>query len=301
MKGLLVTQPFGAKLFTLFLLVLLGALLFTFLGIALAISAYGFSYEEIQDALVNFNKPGSVEVLRLVQGFATIGTFLLPALVAAHLYSLNAQAFLAVDRFPQPQWLVLLLMVGIAYSGGFLSDALYQLSTAINWPESLAWFSTYLEAGQADMNERYQVFLNMPNFLAFSKVLLVMALLPAVAEEAFFRGVLQPLLRQRLGAHGSVIVTALVFALLHQQALAFLSIFALGVILGYLREWSNSLWVPTITHFINNGSVVVLVYFFGLEYMNDSVGPQTLLILTMLVGLGVCLWLFKRFVKPASA
>ncbi|MGB0978613.1 MAG: hypothetical protein ACPGVV_04415, partial [Croceimicrobium sp.] len=39
-------------------------------------------------------------------------------------------------------------------------------------------------------------------------------------------------------------------------------------LLGYLREWSDSIWPSTILHFLNNASIVVLVYFFDYDYQN---------------------------------
>ena len=36
--------------------------------------------------------------------------------------------------------------------------------------------------------------------------------------------------------------------------------FALGVLLGYLFYWSNSLWLPILAHFVNNVQAVIFSY-----------------------------------------
>jgi membrane protease YdiL (CAAX protease family) len=299
-RGILAPSSLGVKLSSLLLLVLVGAILFTALGMGIAASAYGLDYAQIETALTDMQSPNAAEVLRLVQGFATIGTFLVPALVAAFLFSPQPQAFLRVSSYPKPAVLATGLLVVISFAGGFLSDFLYQLSVSIPWPESWGNVEQYILESQAEMNERYRFFLDMPNFLVFTRVLVVMALLPAVAEEALFRGVLQPLLRQKMGLHASVWLTALAFALLHQQALAFLSILVLGAVLGYLKAWSGSLWVSTLAHFINNGSIVVWVYFSGGSYLEESEPSSLLYSGLMLATLAVSLGAFKKWVHPTN-
>jgi hypothetical protein len=138
------------------------------------------------------------------------------------------------------------------------------------WPESLDWLESYFAQTEDLMTQQYESLLQMGSFTEFLQVLTVMALLPAVAEEAMFRGVLQPLLVKGSGKHFGIVLTSLIFALLHQQFQVLLAIFVLGLVLGYLREWTKSLWVPTLVHFVNNGSIVVMVYFFNLDYSDPQ-------------------------------
>jgi membrane protease YdiL (CAAX protease family) len=74
-------------------------------------------------------------------------------------------------------------------------------------------------------------------------------------EELFIRGFLFiGFARSRLGPAGAVILTTLVWALLHiQYGLYEISIiFALGIILGVVRHKTGSLWAPIIIHALNN-------------------------------------------------
>lgn len=87
---------------------------------------------------------------------------------------------------------------------------------------------------------------------------IVVALLPAVCEELFFRGALMPLLRRSSGSWKvAVVVTAVIFSAVHMDPSGFLTRTVMGVILGVLLVVSRSLWVPIAFHFANNALVVV--------------------------------------------
>ena len=87
--------------------------------------------------------------------------------------------------------------------------------------------------------------------------LLVVALVPAVCEELFFRGALQRSLQRLLPGHGAVWLTGLLFSLLHFQPYGFVPRLLLGVVLGYLAWGSGRLLPAMAAHFANNAMVVV--------------------------------------------
>ena len=71
-------------------------------------------------------------------------------------------------------------------------------------------------------------------------------------EEVIFRGLLQSALVSRLGAGRGVILTALLFALLHGLA-SFVPVLALALLLGELRQRTGSLWASYAVHLFHNG------------------------------------------------
>ena len=97
--------------------------------------------------------------------------------------------------------------------------------------------------------------------------LVMVALVPAVCEELFFRAGVQNLLQRwwshedgrSVGTHLAVWVTAIIFSLGHGEIFAFMPRFLMGLLLGYLYIYSGSLMVNMIAHFFNN-AMVVLVY-----------------------------------------
>lgn len=92
---------------------------------------------------------------------------------------------------------------------------------------------------------------------ADSKPLLWLAIIIAAPlfEELLFRGFLfQGLRRSALGGSGAVVLTAAIWALIHQQYdfLGMFSIFAIGILLGLARWRSGSLLLPFAMHVMTN-------------------------------------------------
>jgi sodium transport system permease protein len=87
--------------------------------------------------------------------------------------------------------------------------------------------------------------------------LLAFALVPALAEELLFRGVLYGALRGKLGAWPAVALSALAFSAYHASPSHLLPALLGGLLLGAVRSLSFAL-VPAIAfHFANNAAVVV--------------------------------------------
>lgn len=79
-------------------------------------------------------------------------------------------------------------------------------------------------------------------------------------EELFFRGFLFVGLRaSRLGVIATVILTSILWAVLHLQYNLFGigQILVMGLVLGTVRHKTNSLWSPLIIHFLWNGAAML--------------------------------------------
>jgi membrane protease YdiL (CAAX protease family) len=71
-------------------------------------------------------------------------------------------------------------------------------------------------------------------------------------EEIIFRGFLYPAIKERFTVPISIFITSLIFSLFHHEIFVFLGIFALSLILTYLFEKTQNLWVVIGLHFANN-------------------------------------------------
>ncbi len=260
----------GMQFLMIIFLAVLGLTVFSLLGFLLIPLIYSVSLNDLLDASQN-GEGFSSQVLKFLQGLSSIGLFLVPALFAAHLFALNGAKYLRIDRFPK-KWLpVLFLLVVITLSGNVLSDLLYRISKSMPWPESLAFLEEIIARSESSMTKQVQQFLVMNTPYDFVQMFFIMAVLPAVCEEAMFRGALQPvLIKLTKNTHFGILFTAFLFGLMHMQFYTFLSIFVLGVVLGYVRQWTNSLWPAMIIHLINNGSIVVAVYFYNINYLSAN-------------------------------
>ena len=106
--------------------------------------------------------------------------------------------------------------------------------------------------------------------------LLVVALIPAVCEEAFFRVGIQNLLERWLrgkqsptsdlrlptspATHLAIWLTAIIFSLGHGEVFAFMPRLVMGATLGYLYVYGGSVLPNMLAHFVNNALVVVLYW-----------------------------------------
>ncbi len=80
------------------------------------------------------------------------------------------------------------------------------------------------------------------------------------AEELFFRGVLYLWLRQRFGFWPAMLVSSILFGILHGEISVGVAAAVLGMVLAWTYEKSHSLWTPVIIHVLNNAAKILLLY-----------------------------------------
>lgn len=194
-------------------------------------------------------------VFRWSQGISNLLGFFLPALILPLLFREKIRSFLALTF---PGWSKIIESVLL------LAVSIPMLTGLIAWNEGFE-FPTYFKAA-ADtfreletLNNRiYEQILRMENSMDLFTCILVMAVIPALGEEWFFRGVLYKIFQQWTGkAAFSVLLSALIFTLIHVQIFKFVPMLLLGLLLGALRWWSGSIWPSVVVHFINNLMAVV--------------------------------------------
>ena len=102
--------------------------------------------------------------------------------------------------------------------------------------------------------------------LALAFVSLV--ILPPIAEEIMFRGFFYGTLRKYLSSWPAIIITSAAFASLHLFGAAsggllwsaFVDVFALSIILCYLREQNGTIWACMGVHALKNGFVFLNLF-----------------------------------------
>ncbi len=95
--------------------------------------------------------------------------------------------------------------------------------------------------------------------------ILVGALVPAVCEEFLFRGLLQRSLEEKLSPTKAIIISSVIFAVIHLNIIQVIPLFAIGLLLGYAAYKSGSLYLPMILHFLNNAIAILVMYFTDFE------------------------------------
>lgn len=98
----------------------------------------------------------------------------------------------------------------------------------------------------------YENLMRRESFLDTVLKFFVLAVVPAVCEELFFRGLLQGMMVSSFGVTKGILLTALFFAIAHVNPWYFAYYFLLGAYLGGLRHWRNNLALCMIAHLANN-------------------------------------------------
>ena len=219
-----------------------------------------------------FSLPLSVNALKWTQLIQTVAIFLLPPLCMAYLWNQEPLEWLKLKgerRKVKGEFICAIAIMLVA---------LPAINLLSNWNEqmTLPAFLEPLEQWMKMSEEKAKVlteqFLCVNTFDGLIINILLMALLPAVAEELTFRGVLQNLFtpstnsfapltgRSGRGSHLAIWCSAILFSAIHMQFYGFIPRMLMGALFGYILVWTGSLWLPILMHFTNN-AMAVLLYF----------------------------------------
>jgi uncharacterized protein len=95
--------------------------------------------------------------------------------------------------------------------------------------------------------------------LELAMLLVLVAGLVPFAEELFFRGMLYPVLRSRMGPIAAIVANAALFSVAHFIPLLIPGLFVVGLLLAYLRERSGSIWPSVCLHALQNSLALVSI------------------------------------------
>lgn len=129
-------------------------------------------------------------------------------------------------------------------------------------------------------------------------IISIVVLAPAV-EELLFRGAIQGhLMRTWKNPTYAIVISALIFGLVHGNPKQIPFAFVTGLALGWVYYRTGSLLPSMLMHFLNNGSSVLLFYLTDnpQSTMQELLGAN--IALTVAVGgaviSGVCVWLIQK-------
>lgn len=294
-------QPSVLKTFSgLLLPILVGNLVFSVLGIALGVLLFGGSFTNLASAEVN------IPFLRVVQIFSSIGMFIFPAWWYAKRSGFRPADFFKLNT-PVFFYLFILTALILYFSAPFLQWTI-DLNSQLSLPSFLSNLEKWMRHQEDKLTVLTQQFLRMPHWTDLAINLVMIAFLPAIGEELFFRGCLQPIfIRITKNKHTAVWLTAMVFSAIHMQFFGFLPRMLLGALLGYLYVYGKSLWYPIFGHFVNNASAVVATYVFqqrGLSVAQamkqDAVPRGSFYAFAIILSATITVFLLYRFYQIAK-
>ena len=102
-------------------------------------------------------------------------------------------------------------------------------------------------------------FIDSEAFPLFKNLLYVAVFVPFI-EELLFRGFVLDLTLEVYGFWPSIIISAILFGLVHVAAFSVLNAFFLGLIYGYVRIKTDSLWPSIFLHSMWNAHIDILIF-----------------------------------------
>lgn len=277
------------QLVFLFLFVLLGTIVFSSAGLLVSYLIWGANVAEHPTA----------GYYRLLQAFNAVGTFLIPALLFSyahyHRWFTYSQADCAVNDARKYLYVSLLSIFLIPVVGLTAT-----LNDMIHLPDFLDGLSAWMAEVEAESNSILETILGDQGVCVLLLNILICAVFPAVCEEFFFRGTLQPFFRNWFrNKHAAVWVTAFIFSAIHLQFSGFFARLLLGAYLGYLFVWSGSLWLPILAHLLHNTLSIVfpnVIAYFDLPISENASLLQQLplALMCIIISVGLILMLYRR-------
>lgn len=240
---------------------ILVAALCGFVCVAVGFAAYSFFYgfAPMLEMLKNQAHTMDLPFMRMLQISSTIGIFIAGPLVYTQIDNYNVGQYFKINT-PIKPILILLVVLIMLFSSPWL-DAVNTLNQKMALPNFLQTLENWMKQKELEAAALTQQLLLMRGYKDLAINLLMIAILPAIGEELFFRGTLQNTFTSLFkNPHVAVWLTAILFSAIHLQFYGFLPRMFLGALFGYLFIWGKSIWLPILGHFLNNGFAVVMAF-----------------------------------------
>ena len=212
-----------------------------------------------------FPQPVTTEALKWVQLIQTAALFLLPPFLMAFLWAKQPLEWLKLKSETRGNglWAIFLMLMALP-----AINLVGYFNQQMSLPAFLEPLEQWMKTAEANAAHLTEQFLSVTTFDGLIINILLMALLPAVAEELTFRGVLQNLFEvkdetlKKKGnrVHIAIWCSAILFSAIHMQFYGFLPRMLMGALFGYALVWTGSLWIPILMHFTNNAMAVILYF-----------------------------------------
>ncbi len=215
--------------------------------------ALGVPLSQLTAALLD---PKNIQISRIVQVISTLVLFALPAFLFAVIINKKPFRYLgfATHSNARQFYLVLLLVIAALFAQSIIS----QLNEMI--PISKHWAQTFKRM-EDEYSKEVLSMAQMKTFADYIYALIILAFLPALFEELFFRGALQQMFIGLFrNVFWGIVITSIFFSAAHFSYYGFLTRLFLGMLLGYIFYYGKNIWLNIAAHFFNNAIVVTGLY-----------------------------------------
>jgi len=231
---------------------LLSMFIFNAIGERLTLTFWDIKVSDLDFDMPRDLEMSEVYALKLSQLMFGL-SFVFTAFIATRVFRYRLLSFTALDRGTLPVLVLSAVLLYVVFTP--FATWLINVNAALEMPEK--WESVFMKM-ESRSDNIYNALLQQNYGPHLFVNLMVMALLPAFAEEILFRGVLLRIFKSWTdNIHVGVLLTSLLFAALHFQPYKFLPMVMLSGLLCYVFYLTGSLWVPILIHFLNNALVII--------------------------------------------
>lgn len=213
-----------------------------------------FTKPEVQE--IDWTQPGIV-LARWSVG--QIFSFILALVVFLRVTRQKFEDVINIQKGWKIKWLGITLGV---FVGGM---AVMELLAYANAPLGNLLPGNYLIELERENDILQHKLLVHDNYVQFIFSLVVIGIIPAIAEELIFRGLLiKKLMESSEGkVHFSIIISSVIFAGIHLQPLKLLPMIFLGMCLGYVYHYTRNIKYSILLHCLINVSQIIFFFYWG--------------------------------------
>lgn len=245
-----------------------GSLIAAAIATFIFISASGLPLTDTEALM----QPENIPSMRWLQAISTLFIFGLPALLFAFICYRNGWVALGFGN--AWQWKLAGLAIAIMLAAGPLTDALGTLNKAIPLPANLR---AYFDGMEKTYESQVKAMLNVSSWQGLFISILLIAALPALVEELFFRSTMQGLFTRWWGNPWlAIIFTAFIFSAIHFSWYGFIPRIMLGIVLGVVYYATGNIWYSILMHFFNNAAAVLYLFYLHKQGKEMDMSDTTL-------------------------
>lgn len=248
----------------------------------------------------------SVYNIRISHAIQGTFLFLIPSTLYAILFADTKGEFLVKSGINlKTLGLAILLIFAIQT----FVETVNHYNNLITLPESMADLEQFFKETKESSEKTLKLLFEDKSIGSLLINLLIIAVIPGIVEELFFRGCLQRSLNlASKNVHVAIWITAIIFSLLHFQLAGLFPRIILGAVLGYIYAWTRNIWVPIIVHIIHNATIVFVTQMLSDEdwYKSISISDYSVnnagiaAFISLILSVAIFFFLYKNRAKEDS-
>ncbi|SEA94020.1 CPBP family intramembrane glutamic endopeptidase [Pedobacter hartonius] len=237
---------------------LAGTITGSVLSVAVLVLLYGTDILS-NNALLFSGDPAYLTGLRISQALTSVFLFLMPPILLAITEKARIVKFYG---FKKPRLSILLTVFLLMICSLPVMEWVTLVNQQMVLPGFLKSVEDWMRAKEDAAMNMTILLLRIRGFGEFLINILIIALLPAIAEEFLFRGGIQRgFTRMFNNPHVAIWLAAFIFSAIHVQFFGFFPRMFLGAAFGYIYLWTGSLWYAMFAHFLNNAYAVCQAWY----------------------------------------